>query len=116
MAKRKFIDFDRFWQETQPKEDELPRVRVFGEDIVLPASLPAVIVLQYIRAGADADERVGAETMVKIAESLFGADRLQRWLDNGLTQQQLIDLVTETVRLYRDVDDDEAAADEEGNP
>lgn len=115
MAKRKFIDFDRFWQETQPKEDELPRVRVFGEEVTLPASIPAIVVIRYLRQSVDEDETIGGDTLVQVADALFGRETLDRWLSKGLTITQLGDLVSRTLNLYMGGEDEDAESDDE-NP
>lgn len=120
MPKRKFIDFDRFWAEAKSEDAETRVVRVFGEDVVLPSSPPALIVLRYLRQAADPEAPVEPDFMVRIAEALFGQERLDRWLEKGLTLQQLVDLVTQTVRMYlqdEDRDDEgEGSEDDEGNP
>lgn len=116
MPKRKFIDFDRFWSEMKPEDGEELGVRVFGEDVVLPSSPPALIVLRYLRQAADPEAEVEPDFMVKIAEALFGQERLNRWLEKGLTLQQLVDLVTQTVRMYlQDEDSGDEADDAEGD-
>lgn len=119
MAKKgKFLDFDQFWSEMRPDEAEAPRVRVFGEEVTLPASPPAMIVLRYLRAGVDPDAKVEPDFMVKLAEAIFGRERLDGWLEKGLTLFQLIDLVTRTVRMYTGGDDEYQGSngeDAEGN-
>lgn len=120
MPKRKFIDFDRFWSEMKPEDGEARGVRVFGEDVVLPSSPPALIVLRYLRQAVDPEAEVEPDFMVKIAEALFGHERLNRWLEKGLTLQQLVDLVTQTVRMYLQDDgrgdEGDGGEDDEGNP
>lgn len=119
MSKHKFIDFDRFWSEMKPEDGETRGVRVFGEDVILPSSPPALIVLRYLRQAADPEAAVEPDFMVKIAEALFGQERLDSWLEKGLTLQQLVDLVTETVRMYLQDEDrgdeGDGGEDDEGN-
>lgn len=115
MAKGKLLDFDQFWAETQPEDAELPRVRVFGEEVTLPASIPAIIVIRYLRQGVDEDEPIGGDTLVQVADALFGRETLDRWLNRGLTITQLGDLVSRTLNLYMGGGDEDAESDDE-NP
>ncbi len=103
MAKERMFDFDAFWQEAEPQEADRPKVRVFGEDVYLPASIPARIILRAMRAaqeGEDAETPLSGEEVYKSACALYGAERIDAWLDKGLSLSQLADLVNQGIRLY----------------
>ena len=115
MAKGKFVDFDAFWAEATQDEDRLPKIKVFGEVVTLPASPPAMIVLDVLRAQSDPELVVDPASIAKIADSLFGKERVDAWAAKGLTIQQLGDLVTRTIDMYMNSDEGEDE-DDEGNP
>jgi len=107
------FDFDRFWAEAMPKEADRRKVRVFGEDVFLPVSIPARIILRAMRAaeaGEGENATLSADEVDKAACALYGQERIEAWLDRGLTVGQLGDLVNHAIRLYIDEGDDEGNA------
>lgn len=117
MSKRRMFDFDAFMVEAEPEKDNRPMVRVFGEDVYLPATIPARIVLRAMRAaeaGEDASTQLRLEEVYSQACALYTKERVEGWMDKGLTMAQLDRLVGEGLRLYMQPEDDDT--DGEGNP
>lgn len=116
MSKRMF-DFDEFWKEAEAESAERPTVKVFGEELVLPASLPARVMLRALRPQVN-DEEVGVlpyEEVLAQTKALYGPGNVERWLDKGITIAQLADLLNHGISLY--LQNEEADVDEgdEGN-
>lgn len=110
----KTFDFDRFWAEAMPEQADRPKVRVFGEDVFLPVSIPARIILRALRAaeaGEGENATLSVDEVYNAACALYGKERIEAWLDKGLTVGQLGDLVNHAIRLYTGQDD----GDDEGN-
>jgi len=112
---KRFIDFDAYWAETT-KEEEAPQIRVFGEVYTLPASPPAMAILRMVRNESDPDAVVPAQDILTSAESYFGADALNTWLEQGLTIKQLRDLIEQVIGMYTESLEEDADASGEGNP
>lgn len=95
----RFRDFDAFWAE---QRREPVRVKVFGEVHELPPSLPAAVILRLWRmmaAGRGEDEVSPAEVLA-LAEAIFGRERLDGWAAQGLTFDQLQDLLRWAMEVY----------------
>lgn len=116
MTKGKFVDFDAFWAEATQDEDLAPKIKVFGEWHTLPASPPAMIVMNVLRNQSDPEVELDPASIAKIADGLFGRERVDSWVEKGLTVRQLGDLVSKTIGLYMGGDDEEDEADEDENP
>lgn len=101
-----FFDFDRAWAE-QDKERGAPEIKAFGERFELPAEMPAKVELFTERlavARAD-DDRVELSEMVELLEPLVGQERLDRWLDEGLSVSRAFEVLGAIRAIYvaRDV-------------
>lgn len=109
----KVFDFDAFWAEAMPQEEERHQIKVFGETITLPAVLPARIMLKALRYQEDSDRSMVEQIEEYVADlKLFvGADRVERWLDKGIETTQIIQIYTHIIGLYTPKVDD----DDEGN-
>jgi len=110
----KFVDFDAFWEETKPEEAEPKRIKVFGEVIDLPTTLPARIMLKAMRYQEDQDrsfvERVDA--WLDDLRLLVGADRVEAWLDKGIDVAKIAQLYARIIEMYTH---DASGEDDEGN-
>lgn len=117
----KFHDFDAMWGEAFPDEADRPKVRVFGEDVLLPASIPARIILKAVRsaeAGDNSDRSLRLEEVYEQACALYSKERIEDWMDRGLTFKQLDELVGYAIQLYMRSDDeqeDDESEESEGN-
>lgn len=110
----KLYDFDAFWAETMPDEAERHQIKVFGEVVTLPAVLPARVMLKALRYQED-QERTAVEQIQECINDLnvfVGADRVDRWLDQGMETTQIIQIYTHIIELYTPKGGDEG---DEGN-
>lgn len=99
----KTFDFDQFWAETMPDEAQRPKVRIFGEDILLPANPPARVMLWAMRAaeqGEDGEAVLSSGEIYKITCAFYGTDRVEGWFDKGMTLAQLGSVFQHTIALY----------------
>lgn len=74
-------DFDGFWS---ARDRKAKRLRIMGETIELPPSLPLQFELEarkLQRSKRDKDVR-------KLVGILFGADKLEAWAEKGLDLEQ----------------------------
>lgn len=111
----KFHDFDAMWAEAMPEEAQRPKVRIFGEEIILPASAPARVMLIAMRAaeeGDDAERALSAEEIYKLSCAFYGAERVEQWFDRGMTLEQLVDVFGYTMSLYNRRGDEANAGNE----
>src|SRR5690606_31068835 len=104
----RFIDFDAFWEETKPEEVEPKQIKVFGEVINLPATLPARIMLKAMRYQEDNNRGLGEQMEAYIDDlKLFvGADRVEQWLDRGIEAVQLVQIFTHNIGMHPPVAED----------
>lgn len=97
----KMFDFDNFMSEQNEKNKPKPVIiRIFGENEELPPSLPADLVLRIIRLHRAGVENVDEEQIFLISERIFGKERFEKWLEKGLTIDQLGMLIGKTVEIY----------------
>lgn len=110
MSNNRFKDFDQFWAE---KQQQPIQAKVFGEVVSLPASLPAGVMLFAIRSREAGSDTVPPEAVLRMAESVFGKDLLERWVAKGMTVDQLGDVLKWVVAQYNG--DADQTADSEQN-
>jgi len=111
----KFVDFDAFWEEAQPEKTEAKQIKVFGEVIDLPTTLPARIMLKAMRYQEDDSRGLGEqlETYIDDLKLFVGADRVEQWLDRGIEAVQIVQIFTHIIGLYLPAAED--GDGEEGN-
>lgn len=95
---RAYMDFDNFWSE---KVQEVIKIRLYGEDHELPASVPAEIVLGILRMQAEGIKEVPDEKVLLMTESIFGTERLAAWCAKGMTVDQMGDLLSWALDQYQ---------------
>ncbi|MFJ7337882.1 hypothetical protein ACIQUU_32115 [Streptomyces sp. NPDC101116] len=76
-------DFDAFFGE-EVNRRERPTLTVCGKTYTLPDSLPLMFTLQAERV----QESSSVDDVRKMLAPLFGADALDHWADNGMTDRQ----------------------------
>ncbi len=85
-------DFDAFWRE-QKKEPIV--FRAFGEEVILPASIPAEVPIRMLRLqkqyGNDGD--IPPTDMLDLALAIFEKERIDRWFAQSITMDQLQDIL-----------------------
>lgn len=95
----RFKDFDLFF--TEMNREPL-RLRIFGEDHELPATLPVKIVLLCQRLqNANPDEIVADGEIFEIFRGVFGKDRANKWIDEkALDVEQMSILLQWAMEQY----------------
>jgi hypothetical protein len=105
MAKERFHDFDAAWAERKPLT-----IKVQGNLHALPASLPLKLVtrLERLRGDKGDEYKPSLDELNELASTLFGREQIDAWIEGGLELDQLGDLFTKTIELYKGEDDSEA--------
>lgn len=95
MAKAKYNryrDFDAFFAE---KKREPLVMKIFGEEIKLPPSMPAIVVLKLTRLHKQYgdDAVIPQSELLEMAVSILGEETLQRLCAKGLDIEQLGEII-----------------------
>ena len=95
----KYKDFDDAWQE---KKKEGPTFKAYGEEYELPSSPPATLVLSMNRLmkkhGAEAN--IPDSELLDMATKLLGEENIDELCDNGMTVDQMADLIQWANSIY----------------
>ena len=90
MAVREPVDFDAAWAEMEAQAGPAPSIKIRGEVVTLPRSLPASVVLYGVRNRARLEGAApDPEGVNELAGLLFGAERVAGWVDDGMTMAAL---------------------------
>lgn len=105
-------DFDAAWAER-----ERPSVKVFGQHHLLPASVPAELILQLAAIGADdRDPEDIAEMgdLMAVLSTIFGKATVEGWIsEHQMDLDQMSDLFIYCMETWAGEDDEDE--DDEGN-
>lgn len=102
MGDRRFHDFDAAWAE-RAERDQPPGIRVFGEDITLPASEPAKVYLLKTRVAGGGGERALTTPLAIDILRCYVGDVIDRWVDERhLEVEQLVELLFRIAALYKE--------------
>lgn len=96
----RFHDFDAAWAEAV---DEGPTVRICGEDVVLPAAIPAKIAIFMELARTDPDFRKAnskIDTPTDLLAQFVGQDAVDRLLASGASMDRLAETWFQIIALY----------------
>jgi hypothetical protein len=107
----KFKDFDEAL--AADKKEEL-QIKVAGKTYKMPATLPARAVLQQMRI-ADENETVPFEAVPQWIASLIGQDKLDQMLADGMSWEQMNDLLNWLMEAYGLTVPQESAGGVEGD-
>lgn len=108
MAGERFIDFDVARAE---RRREPVVVRVYGRDWTLHEAMPAGPVLDLARMYAENEgAEISGAALVDFAAKMVPADVLQAWLSEGMSIDELGDLLRLVVAAYRGGDPEEKEA------
>jgi len=104
MEPDRYRDFDLAWQEKAEAEGS-PQPLVFvarGQEWRLPASIPAAIIINILRAQkrhGDSGE-VPETELIDLALSLFGQEQLDGLMATGLSVDELGDIIKWALEQY----------------
>lgn len=93
----KFRDFDAYFEEKQQQQPVLLRYQ--GEMHHLPAAIPMAAVLM-LRRMATENGTVNDEGVIKLFQTVFGANRYSKWVQNGMTLNEMIELLGWALEQY----------------
>lgn len=96
----RFHDFDAAWAEAV---DEGPTVRICGEDVVLPAAIPAKVAIFMELARTDPHFRQAnakVDTVTDLLAQFIGQDAVDRLLDDGASMDRLHETWAQILALY----------------
>lgn len=87
---RDVVDFDAAWAEIESLSAQAPRIVVQGETVELPSAFPAKLVLYQVRNRDRLEgEHPDPEAVAEMSGMLFGADRVEGWIDAGMPMAKL---------------------------
>ena len=107
----KFRDFDQFRAEA---EKDGPTFVLYGEEHSLPPSLPLSLMVRAARlqeAASDEDQVIDPQTLIEMAESVFGEENVKAWTSKGMDVDLLTELIAWIPDAYSDDDDEDLEAD-----
>lgn len=102
----KVLDFDLFMQEN--RQDTID-VTVYGETYKVPMAIPAIVPVLMARAEMNDDANVSMKMILTAADSMFGAENVDKMCSKGMTAQQLAQLIEKLFQMIngKDEEDDE---------
>lgn len=112
----RFVDFDAAWAEIAGADDP-PRMKVRGEVVELPAAMPAKVVLFQARNRSELEGKApNPERVADLAGMLFGAERVDGWVDDNMSMSAMYALIlsAQTLIYGRRSDEGEAQPPEAG--
>lgn len=112
----RYVDFDAAFSE----EDATPlRIKLFGKEWELPATMPAAAVLRVVRwqaDGRDVEQELSKSELIALAGDLVPQDVLTAWQAKGLDIDQLGHIVGWQMRQYQGLLEDGEGPGEAGAP
>lgn len=94
-------DFDEAWDE---EDATAPVVKIKGEMVRLPAAMPAKLVLFATRARSGADDpkrSMDVQEIVDLAGMLVGTERVQGYIDSGMSFERIAQIMRDCMGVYR---------------
>jgi len=100
-------DFDQAWDE---KNEQGHPFKVKGREYELPPSIPAKVMLESLRLQEeyDTDDEIPNKKAIDIAIDLLGKDNVDQMMDDGITVNELTDIIQWSNEIYTNPDDEEA--------
>jgi hypothetical protein len=92
----KFKDFD---EALEADKDERVQIKVAGKSYELPATLPARTVLTQMRFQTDGNQ-IPMDVIPDWIESLVGKNNYEDMLDNGMTWNQMNEVLAYLLEIY----------------
>lgn len=114
---RRTLNFDTFMTE---KKREPIMVTVFGKEYPVEPRIPAIVMVTLARASdTRVSEMDAAKMLLQAGDILFGKAAIDDFCRQGITNDQLVDLIKKVFEMIngnRDLDDDDVdeISDEDG--
>jgi hypothetical protein len=95
------FDFDAAWADRIVTR---PKIRLKGETYLLPAVIPAKLVLYITKAtrGKKATDEVDPVMFVEMMSLIFGEENKEKILESGVGIDQLPEVIEQVQKIYMD--------------
>lgn len=103
MSKR-YKDFDAFFKD---KEGTRLTFKLFGKVYLMPASMPAKLMLEILRG--QKEDNLDGQIVVEICETLLGKEQLEELLNKGFTVEQMESVIEWASEQYGEKKEKEPA-------
>ena len=104
MLNKNIHDFDMFWKE---KEKQPIEFKVFGKGEKIPPSLPAIVMLKLLRAQKEfGNKELPEHIILDLSFGVFGEEKVDEWAKNGLSVDELGDMIKWAMQQYNPGKDD----------
>lgn len=101
------LNFDNFMTE---KKKEPITVTVFGKDYEVQPRIPAIVMVTLARASdSRVSEMDAARMLLQAGDVLFGKEAIDEFCQQGITNDQLVDLIRRVFEMIngKDIDGDD---------
>lgn len=105
----KVLNFDKFMSE---KNRETINVTVHGKEYIVPYEVPAIVPVMMARAETSKDPQLATKMVMRAADAMFGPEAVNEMCSNGLSANDLAELVQKLFQLINGGDDDEDDSEE----
>ena len=105
----KVLNFDQFMQE---KNHEMIKVTVLGKEYEIKAEIPAIVPVMMARAENANDNQLATKMVMRAADAMFGSSSVDDMCNNGLTANNLADLVQRVFETIQNGNADEEEGQE----
>ena len=109
MAKSKVLDFDQFMSE---RAKETIDVKVYGKTYKIAKEIPALVPIMMARSEEDEDASLSGQMILRAADGWFGKEVVDEFCKNGMTTNELSNLVTQLFRAINGDSEDDDDAEE----
>ena len=109
MAKSKVLDFDQFMAE---RAKETIDVKVYGKTYKIAKEIPALVPIMMARSEEDEDASLSGQMILRAADGWFGKEVVDEFCKNGMTTNELSNLVTQLFRAINGDSEDDDDAEE----
>lgn len=105
----KTLNFDLFMQE---KKKEAIDVTVFGKVYQVPCAIPAIVPVMMARAEDSIDGSESTMMVMRSADAMFGKAAVNEMCSNGMSSENLANLVTMVFQKINGNDDGDDEVEE----
>lgn len=92
-----YKDFDEFFQ----TKDDVMIVKIFDTEYEIPASINAKIALNLAKmVKENPNQAMDVDSIYQFLGLIYGEENIEEWLDNGISIEQLTEVLTWTMQQY----------------
>ena len=100
----KVLNFDKFMEE---KNGEVIKVPIYGKEYEVQCRIPASVPVMMARAENEMDGQLATKLVMKAADAMFGPKAVDEFCDNGMSANEISDLVQRLFNMINGRDDDD---------